>query len=199
MSDSATPWTGAHQAPPSLGFSRQEYWSGVPFPSPKVKVAQSCPTLCGPHVLTIQPLGFSRPESWSRVAFSLLQGIFLTQGSNQGLLHCRRILYQLSRQGISRMHAHNRSIEPPSPPCMPPLRVITEPRAELPMLAFVLAPLKNPVCYCNSCLCWTPLVPASYSQPTFSLQLFLRHKCNSPATCPATLPTSCPRFSATPT
>ena len=30
----ATPWTAAHQAPPSLGFSRQEHWSGLPFPSP---------------------------------------------------------------------------------------------------------------------------------------------------------------------
>ena len=32
----ATPWTAAYQAPPSMGFSRQEYWSGVPLPSPKV-------------------------------------------------------------------------------------------------------------------------------------------------------------------
>ena len=31
---SVTPWTAAYQAPPSLGFSRQEYWSGVPLPSP---------------------------------------------------------------------------------------------------------------------------------------------------------------------
>ena len=30
----ATPWTTAHQAPPSMGFSRQEYWSGLPLPSP---------------------------------------------------------------------------------------------------------------------------------------------------------------------
>ena len=29
-----TPWTVAYQAPPSMGFSRQEYWSGVPLPSP---------------------------------------------------------------------------------------------------------------------------------------------------------------------
>ena len=29
----ATPWTAAYQAPPSMGFSRQEYWSGVPSPS----------------------------------------------------------------------------------------------------------------------------------------------------------------------
>ena len=32
----ATPWTAAHQAPPSLGFSRQGYWSGVPLPSPHI-------------------------------------------------------------------------------------------------------------------------------------------------------------------
>ena len=30
----ATPWTVAYQDPPSMGFSRQEYWSGLPFPSP---------------------------------------------------------------------------------------------------------------------------------------------------------------------
>ena len=30
----ATPWTVAHQAPPSMGFSRPEYWSGLLFPSP---------------------------------------------------------------------------------------------------------------------------------------------------------------------
>ena len=35
----ATPWTAAYQAPPSMGFSRQEYWSGVPLPSPRHKAA----------------------------------------------------------------------------------------------------------------------------------------------------------------
>ena len=34
MSDSVTPWTAAHQAPLSVGFSRQEYWNGLPSPSP---------------------------------------------------------------------------------------------------------------------------------------------------------------------
>ena len=42
----------AHQAPLSLGFSRQEHWSGLPFPSPmhesESEVAQSCPTLSDP-------------------------------------------------------------------------------------------------------------------------------------------------------
>ena len=45
-----TPQTAAHQAPPSLGFSRQEHWSGLPFPSPMHEVksesedAKSCLT-----------------------------------------------------------------------------------------------------------------------------------------------------------
>ena len=34
----ATPWTAAYQVPPSMGFSRQEYWSGVPLPSPYICV-----------------------------------------------------------------------------------------------------------------------------------------------------------------
>ena len=34
MSDSVTPWTLDYQAPLSMGFSRQEYWSGLPLPSP---------------------------------------------------------------------------------------------------------------------------------------------------------------------
>ena len=34
----ATPWTAAYQVPPSMGFSRQEYWSGVPLPSPMTKL-----------------------------------------------------------------------------------------------------------------------------------------------------------------
>ena len=54
-----TPWTVACWAPLSMGFCRQEYWSGCR---------------------------------------SLLQGIFSTQGSNPGLLHCRQILYHLSYQ-----------------------------------------------------------------------------------------------------
>ena len=50
----ATPWTAAYQAPLSMGFSRQECWSGVPSPSLMVKTAaaakslQSFPTLCNP-------------------------------------------------------------------------------------------------------------------------------------------------------
>ena len=45
----ATPWTVAYQAPQSMGFSRQEYWSGLPFPSPgdlpKPRIEPGSPTL----------------------------------------------------------------------------------------------------------------------------------------------------------
>ena len=37
----ATPWTAAYQAPPPMGFSRQEYWSGVPLPSPTLYLIPS--------------------------------------------------------------------------------------------------------------------------------------------------------------
>ena len=63
-----TPWTAAYQAPPSMGFSRQEYWSGVPLPSPKS--LQSCLTLCDPMIIVCQsPLSmeFSRREYWSEL------------------------------------------------------------------------------------------------------------------------------------
>ena len=42
----ATPWTAAHQAPSSMGFSRQEYWSGLPLPSPSTDLDSHKYTLC---------------------------------------------------------------------------------------------------------------------------------------------------------
>ena len=56
----ATPWTAVHQAPPSMGFSRQEYWSGMPLPSPVH--AQSRPTLSYPA--DCSPPGFSIHQSF---------------------------------------------------------------------------------------------------------------------------------------
>ena len=38
---SVTPWTAAYQAPPSMGFSRQERWSELPLPSPKFELSGS--------------------------------------------------------------------------------------------------------------------------------------------------------------
>ena len=59
---------------PSLGFSRQEHWSGLPFPSPMHKseseVVQSCPTVATPWTAAYQAppsMGFSRQKYWSGV------------------------------------------------------------------------------------------------------------------------------------
>ena len=67
----------------------------------KVKVTQSCPTLCDPMDYTIHGILQARILKW--VAVPLLQGIFPTQRLNPGLPHCRWILYQLSHQGSPRI------------------------------------------------------------------------------------------------
>ena len=85
----STPWTVAHQAPLSMGFSRQEYWSGLPFPSPGnlpdpgidrvchyflvlcvcvcvcVQLLELCPTLWTIACQALLSMGFSRQEYWS--------------------------------------------------------------------------------------------------------------------------------------
>ena len=47
----ATPWTAAYQAPPSMGFSRQEYWNGLPLPSPRKTSTSALLTM--PKPLTV--------------------------------------------------------------------------------------------------------------------------------------------------
>ena len=67
----------AQQAPPSLEFSRQEHWSGLPFPSPmhESEVAQSCPTLSDPMDCnlpgsSIHGIFQARVLEWGAIAFS---------------------------------------------------------------------------------------------------------------------------------
>ena len=67
----------AHQAPLSLGFSRQEHWSGLPFPSPmrESEVAQSCPTLrdpmdCSLPGSSVHGIFQARVLEWDAIAFS---------------------------------------------------------------------------------------------------------------------------------
>ena len=67
----------------------------------KVKVAQLCPTLCDPMDYTVH--SNSPGQNTGVASLSFLQGIFLTQGSNSGLLHCGWILYQLSHKGSPRI------------------------------------------------------------------------------------------------
>ena len=95
-----TPWTVALQAPLSMELSRQDYWSGLPFSPPgdlpNPGTEPKSPALQADSLLS-QPPG--KPRNTGVGCLSLLQGIFLTQESNQGLLHCKQILYQLSHQG----------------------------------------------------------------------------------------------------
>ena len=69
----------------------------------EVKVTQLCPTLCDPIDCTYSPWN-SPGQNTGVGSLCLLQGIFPTQGSNPGLPHCRRILYQLSHKGSPWIH-----------------------------------------------------------------------------------------------
>ena len=95
----ATLWTVAHQASLSMGFSRQEYWSGLPCPPlgdlPNPGIEPRSPTLQA--ALPSEPPG--KPKNTGVNNLSLLHENFPTQESNSSLLHDRRILYQLSYQG----------------------------------------------------------------------------------------------------
>ena len=88
----ATPWTTQ-----SKEFSIPEHWSGKPFPSPgdpsSPGIKPRSPTL-QVNSLPAEPPG--KPKNTGVRSLSLLQQIFPTQESNQGLLQGRQILYQLS-------------------------------------------------------------------------------------------------------
>ena len=80
----ATPWTAAHQAALSLGFSRREHWNGLPFPSPthesESEVTQSCPTLCdavdfSPPASSVHEIFQARVLEWVANAFSGLYSL----------------------------------------------------------------------------------------------------------------------------
>ena len=71
------PKDGSPQVPPSLGFFRQEHWSGLPFPSPmpESEVTQSCPTVhdpmdCSPPGSPVHGISQARVLEWSATAFS---------------------------------------------------------------------------------------------------------------------------------
>ena len=95
-----TPWAVASQAPLSMGFSRQEYENGLPCPPPgnlpNPGIEPRSPTLQADS-LPSEPPGKSKNTGVS--SLSLLQQIFPTQDSNQGLLCHRWLLYQLSHEG----------------------------------------------------------------------------------------------------
>ena len=99
ISVSATPWTVARQAPLSMGNPQARILSGLPCPPPgdlpDPAIEPGSPALQADPSPS-EPLG--KAKNTGVGSLSLLQGIFPTQELNQGLMHCRRILYQLSHQ-----------------------------------------------------------------------------------------------------
>ena len=95
----ASLWIIACQTPLFMGFSRQEYWSGLPCPPPadlpNPGIQPRSPVL---QVDSLLPEPPEKSMNAGVGSLSLPQGIFLTQKLNWGLLHCRQILYQLSYQ-----------------------------------------------------------------------------------------------------
>ena len=84
----ATPEMAAHQAPPSLGFPRQEHWSGLSFPSPmqesESEVTQSCLTLSDPMDLpgsSVYGIFQTRVMKWGAIAFAMKSGLFRVNGN----------------------------------------------------------------------------------------------------------------------
>ena len=81
----------------SMEYSRPEYWSGQPFPSPRdlpnPGIESRSPTL-QEDSLPAEPQG--KPKSTGVGSLALLQWIFLTQDLNWGLLHCRQIVLLLA-------------------------------------------------------------------------------------------------------
>ena len=102
ISQGPRPPAGPHPHLPGYPFSPSLYvvgpkalHLGVMYESEKV--TQSCQTLCDPMDYAVHEI----LQNTGVGCHALLQGIFLIQGSNRGLLHCRQILYQLSYQGSS--------------------------------------------------------------------------------------------------
>ena len=77
-----------------------------------MKVPQLCLTLCNPKDYTVYGILQARILEWVP-RHSFLQGIFPTQGSNWGLLHCRQILYQLSQGGPRKAHIQDDTLGNP--------------------------------------------------------------------------------------
>ena len=100
LSDFVTPWTVTARLLCPWGFFRQECWSGLAFPSlgdlPNPGIKPRSPTLQVDSLPSELP---GKPRKAGVGSLSLLQGNFPTQKLNQGLLHCRQILYQLSYWG----------------------------------------------------------------------------------------------------
>ena len=98
----ATPWTAAHQAPPSLGFSRQEYWSGLPFPSPSICIFLWNCVITATET-TPQTLSLRARELNCRYCFrGHLNGLFSLFDFIQCFIYCMSFGFLLYSEKMSR-------------------------------------------------------------------------------------------------
>ena len=113
----ATPWTAAYQAPPSMGFSRQEYWSGVPLPSPS------------PQLLVTISILFSYQAY-----------------RHQGLCNCPFVLdFSFSRKLRDRLtHLQAAGLTSLFPDVFHPVSIITAPYVPSILLCFIPPPALSP-------------------------------------------------------
>ena len=111
-----TPWTVAHQAPLSLGFSRQEYWSGLPFPSlmhkseVTVKSLSRVRLLATPWTAAHQAppsIGFSRQEYWSGVPLPSPRWCLVEENNNHPIPMSCDIEYLIMRQFPTELKNYN--------------------------------------------------------------------------------------------
>ena len=94
------PWTVAHQAPLSMGFSRKEYWSGLPFPSPgdlpNPGIESGSPTLQA-DALTSEPPG--KPPNVRPDTIKLVEE---NTGKTLFDINCSKVFLNLSPRGIKK-------------------------------------------------------------------------------------------------
>ena len=105
----ATPWTAAYQAPPPMGFSRQEYWSGVPLPSPSeslfsIKLIRNFITLIWTCVL----------QTSRSLPGSLLASTCYSAGNL-----CLRLWRRPALRSRPGTHTTTAQVAPPHPPSTP--------------------------------------------------------------------------------
>ena len=106
MPDSATPWTVAHQAALPVGFSRQEHWSGLPFPSPGDLPAPGIKP--GSHASQVDssPLGHQESPTTAAVAITSLNG------TDETITYCTLTMnLALERRDLSFLHSTDARLE----------------------------------------------------------------------------------------
>ena len=87
-----TSWSAGHQTPPSMGFSRQEYWSGVPLPSSIYKIDKQGPTVQHRGLYSICCYNLHGKKIWKRICIHVKLNHFVTH--LKLTQHCKSTILQ---------------------------------------------------------------------------------------------------------